>query len=269
MGQRHFYVLLVAVLCVTTPTLLFAQKPAMVEVKGRVYDITQRNFLDGVSVMATNGRGTTTDTLGFYSIWVRETDSVYFSYQNRTTAKYPVATMEDVRQFNMALHVYSHNLPPVTVYGRSYRMDSLSNRMEYAKYFNWQKPNPLKSVNVANGGVGMDPNDIINLFRFRRNRQLAELQKRLVEQEEDKYIDFRFNKNFVRKVTGLSDDPLKAFMRKYRPPYDFLVIVNDLELGYYIQQCYLKEIGLLPRGVEIYKLGIDGVEKDYRQLQKQ
>jgi len=235
-----------------------------VEVKGVVYDISQRTPMEAVSVMATNGRGTITDSFGRYAIWVRETDSIFFSYQNKATGKYPVLTMQDPNQFNMALHVQVQTLAPVTIYGRSYRMDSLANRMEYAKYFNWSKPNPLTSVNVANGGVGMDPNEIINMFRFKRTRQLTSLRNRLIADEQDKYVDFRFNKSFVKRLTGLTDAALKKFMFKYRPPYDFLCIVNELELGYYIQQCYKKEMGLLPVGVEIYLLGVQPLEREAR-----
>jgi hypothetical protein len=118
---------------------------------------------------------------------------------------------------------------------------------------------------VANGGVGMDPNEIINMFRFKRNRQLTSLRNRLLADEQEKYVDFRFNKSFVKRVTGLSDAEIKKFMFKYRPPYDFLVIVNELELGYYIQQCYKKEMGLLPKGVEIYLLGVQPIEREARQ----
>lgn len=210
-----------------------------IEVKGVVFDITQKVPLDGVTVMATNGKGTMTDSLGRYSIWVRETDSVFFSYQNRVSGKYPVLGMQDPRQFSMALHVYTNQLPPVTIYGKNYRTDSLANRSAYAKYFNWSK-NPFNSINVGGGTVGMDPNEIINLFRFKRNRQLAALQARLIKEEQDKYVDFRFNRKFVKTVTNLADESLAAFMYKYRPPYDFVMLVNDLELGYYIQQCYKK-----------------------------
>lgn len=233
-----------------------------VEVKGTVFDITKRNPLDAVSVISTSGKGTITDSLGRYSLVVDERDSIYFSYQNKITGKYPVLSLENVRQFDMSIHVNAKTLPPVTIFGRNYRMDSLANRREYAKYFEFSKPNPLKSVNIANGGVGMDPNEIINLFRFRRNRQLAALRDRLIQEEQDKYIDHRFSANFVRKVTGLRDNTLKLFMRKYRPPYDFLLLVNELELGYYIQQCYRKEMGTLPPNTDIYFLGLDPLEKD-------
>jgi hypothetical protein len=248
---RRFQQLIVIIFCHLPLTFLSAQE---IEVKGVIYDISQRTPLEGVSVMATNGRGTSTDEFGRYSLWVRTSDSLYFSYQGRETSKYPVLKMEDHRQFNMALHVQVFSLPNVIVRPPNYRMDSLQNRLDYGKYFDYRKPNPIGSINVGPTGVGMDPNEIINMFRFKRNRQLASLQRRLIAEEEDNYVNFRFNKNFVTQVTGLKGPELDAFMRKYRPPYDFVAITNQLELGYYIQQCYKKEKGLLPTGVPLYDL---------------
>jgi hypothetical protein len=234
---------------------LHSASAQLLEVKGTIFDITQKTPLEGVSVMASNGSGTSTDEFGRYTIKVYATDSLYFSYQGRETGKYPVLSMEDYRQFNMALHVKVYALPNVIVRPPDYRQDSLQNRRDYAKYFDFSKPNPLKSINVGPGGVGMDPNEIINMFRFKRNRQLASLSRRLIAEEHNSYIDFRFSKNFVRELTGLKEQDLTLFMRKYRPPYDFVVITNQLELGYYIQQCYKKEKGLLPPGVPLYDLG--------------
>jgi hypothetical protein len=154
--------------------------------------------------------------------------------------------MEDPTQFSLALHVYVASLPNVIVRAPRYQIDSMMNREFYAKIFDWRKPNPLNSVNVGPTGVGMDPNAIINLFRFRNNRRIAALQERLIAEEEGKYIDYRFSKNRVKKITGLEGSLLEKFMVKYRPPYDFVALCNDLELGYYIQQCFVQEYGRLP-----------------------
>lgn len=225
--------------------------------KGTVYDISERSPVDGVTVMTTSGRGTMTDSLGRYTILVDEKDSVYFSYQNKVTGRYPVAKMTDQTQFNMSLHIHIYALPNVTVRGRTYRSDSLINRREYAKYFQFSKPNPLNSINVGPTGVGMDPNEIINMFRFKRNRQLQALQKRLVADEQEKYVDYRFNKNLVKRLTLLDGEALRLFMIKFRPPYDYVVLTNELELGYYIQQAYRRDIGELPTGVILYNMGLD------------
>jgi hypothetical protein len=229
------------------------------DLKGTVYDISQNNPVDGVTVLTTTGRGTMTDSLGHYKITVNMQDSVYFSYQNKVTPKFPVAKFENLVEFNMSLHIHVFALPNVTVRPRNYRMDSIMNRQAYRKYFNYTKPNPLTSINTGPTGVGMDPNEIINMFRFKRNRQLAELQKRLVTEEQDKYVDYRFNRTFIKKLTLLDGEELRAFMVKYRPPYDYAVLTNELEMGYYIQQCYKKEKGNLPRGVILYQLGADSL----------
>jgi len=225
-----------------------AQRNDLIEVKGRVLDRSKQVGLEAVTVMSTSGRWTMTDTLGYYRIQLPFTDTLFFSYQNKETARFPVAQMQDPAQFSLAMHVYIPTLPNVIVRAPRYQIDSMMNREFYAKIFDWQKPNPLKTINVGPTGVGMDPNAIINLFRFRHNRRISELQQRLFQEEQDKYIDFRFNKNLVKKLTGLDDEPLQKFMVKYRPPYDFCALSNELEMGYYIQQCYRSETGRLPEG---------------------
>ena len=71
------------------------------------------------------------------------------------------------------------------------------------------------------------------------------LQKRVRQQEKDKYIDYRFKKILVIKLTNLKSPELEIFMQQYRPDYYFLASINELELGYYIQQCY-----------QAYKMGL-------------
>ena len=86
--------------------------------------------------------------------------------------------------------------------------------------------------------VGLDINEIINLFRFKRNKQLLAFQRRLLQQEQDAYINHRFKKLLVIKLTGLKDTALESFMTAYRPDYELLITLNDLEFGYYIQRCF-------------------------------
>jgi hypothetical protein len=43
----------------------------------------------------------------------------------------------------------------------------------------------------------------------------------------------------VRKITKLNSPDVDNFMLHYRPSYETLITLNDLELGYYIQQCHI------------------------------
>ena len=215
---------------------------SFITINGTVYDISAHKPLEAVAVISTSGRGTITDSLGRYSLTVKLNDSVYFKLLNKETMRYPVDTIKNTDAFNIMIHVRAVDLPDVKVRNSNYRFDSIQNRKDYAKYFEFKKPTIRLSNNPGYnpGGVtvGLDLDEFINMFRFKRTRSLESLQKRLVQQEQDKYIDHRFSKQFVRKITKLSSPELEKFMQLYRPTYDFVVVLNELELGYYIEKCY-------------------------------
>lgn len=213
-------------------------------ISGTVYDVTGRRPLEAVAVQSTSGRGTVTDSAGRYSLTIKISDSIWFSVIGKNTMKYPVDTITNTHDFNVMIHIKAAELPEVKVRNRYYRFDSLQNRKDYAKIFDFKKPGIRLSpsspgYNTTPGvSVGIDLNEFINMFRFKRTRQILALQRRLKQQEEDKYIDFRFKKALVVKLTGLKSPQLDTFMNRYRPDYYLLQTFNDIEFGYYIQQCF-------------------------------
>ena len=213
-------------------------------VSGTVYDISGRRPVEAV-IVHTNNNMSTTDSLGRYIINVKAKDSIWFSLFGKNTQKYTLDTIEDKRNFNIMIHVNGIDLPEVRVRNNNYRLDSMQNRYDYAKYFNYQPPglklaNNSTLINPSGGlSIGFDLVEMINMFRFKRNRNLGFLQKRLISQEQEKYINYRFTKRFVQKITHLEGDNLVQFMDFCKPSYEVLGLLNDLELGYYIQQKYL------------------------------
>ncbi|MBX2922865.1 MAG: hypothetical protein KF746_11775 [Chitinophagaceae bacterium] len=214
------------------------------EVRGTVYDITQKYVLPSVSVLSTSGYGTATDSLGTYRIRVQTGDSIWFSYLGKATPKYAVATIQNPAAFDISIMIAAVELPGISIRKPGYRFDSLQNRKEYAKAFNYRAPG-LRITSLSPGssslgpGVGLDINELINVFRFRRNRNMEFIQGWLIKEEQDKYIDYRFNKAFIRKLTFLYDEEeMEVFMKYYRPEYDWIVSLNDAELGMYILECF-------------------------------
>jgi hypothetical protein len=214
----------------------------LVTISGTVYDISARRPLEAVAVYSKSGAGTITDSLGKYTITIPKKDSIWFSMIGKSTVKFAVDTINNVDNFNVMIHVYAAQLPDVKVRNSYYKLDSIQNRQDYAKIFNFRKPTIRTSTNpnFNPGGVtaGFDLDELINMFRTKRNRSIEALQKRLLEQEQDKYIDHRFSKQFVRKITKLQSPELETFMAYYRPPFDTLQLLNDLELGYYIEKSF-------------------------------
>ncbi|MEO7923585.1 MAG: hypothetical protein ABIR30_07895 [Chitinophagaceae bacterium] len=210
------------------------------QVRGMVYDSSRNYPLEAVSVLSTSGTGTLTNADGYYQIAVRETDSIWFSYLNKATVKFPVLKIANTLAFDISILVSVPTLKEVKIRPKNYKFDSLQNRKDYAKIFNYEKPK-LKPVTPQYGaGMGFDLEQIINMFRFRRNRSMESFQKRLLLQEQEKFIDYRFNKALVRRLTLLEGSELDSFMRLYRPSYTFTKFAGEYDFQYYIKEAFFR-----------------------------
>lgn len=211
---------------------------AQYRVQGTVFDSSRSVPLEAVSVISTSGTGVVTDANGRYSIVVGEKDSIWFSYLGKPTIKFPVLTINDVNQFNIALQVRVTVMKELRIRPRNYREDSLQNREDYAKAFNFRRPNLGTMTSIGPTGAGIDINELIRAFQFRKNKSMERFQSRLLEQEQEKYVDYRFSKALVRRLTDLTGDDLDAFMKAHRPTYEFAVYSNDYDFQAYIKEAY-------------------------------
>lgn len=209
------------------------------KLKGTVYDSTRSYPIISVSVLSTSGKGTVTDLYGRYEIDVKETDSIWFSYLNKPTIKYAVGKIFDASHFDIALHINIPTLKEVIVKPRNYKLDSLQNRIDYAKGFDWEKPKLKANLSGGTGAaVGFDLDEIIRMFQFRKNKSSAAFRDRLLQEERDKFIDHRFSKALVLRLTGLIGEARDSFMQRCRPTYEFCLYTPEYEFQLYIKKCY-------------------------------
>ncbi len=219
-----------------------------VTLRGTVYNMYRTRPLEAVSVVTTSGHGTTTDSNGNYAILVNETDSISFSYLGRTTQKFPISTINKLTGFDIALHVNPTELNEVRVAPRNYRLDSLRNRQEYEKIFDFKKPGLTLTSPSSGLGVGVDLDAIINMFRFTRTRRMLAFQRRLEEEEQDKFVEHRFNRSLVKKISHLDGDELDSFMVRFKPSYQFARMATDYEFYDYIKMATREYKSLRVRG---------------------
>lgn len=194
--------------------------------------------LPAVSVLSTGGAGTQTDSAGRYTLVVDEKDSIWFSYLNKPTPKFPVSGIINPNSFEISLHVPVTELREVRIVPRNYKQDSAQNRLDYAKAFNYKKPGISLSSPEGGFGVGLDLDEFINMFNFARNRRMAHFRQRLIQEEQDKAIDHRFTHALVKKITGLEGKTQDDFMKRYRPNYIFAMTSTDYEFAEYIKLAY-------------------------------
>ncbi len=205
--------------------LIIGNVTAQLTISGTVYDSSKIIPVKGVVVKSTGGKIAITDSIGHYDIGTGEKDSLTFIYQNKPTARFAVKQIENQSSFDISLHIRLtekfKTLKEVRVFSKNYREDSIANREEYAKIFNYQRPGIKTTSSAYSGSVGLDLDEFINIFRFKRNKRLKYMQNRLMEQEQESYINFRFNKPLVKRMTHLQGANLDSFMVRYRPDIEF------------------------------------------------
>jgi CarboxypepD_reg-like domain len=222
-------------------SVLLSQKAsAQYTVHGTVLDSSRTYPLPSVSVEATNGAGTSTDANGNYQLNVGPKDSIWFSYLGKPTRKFPVEKITNLNQFDIALQRSIPVLPELKIRPRNYRQDSLQNREDYAKIFNFHKPNVESLTSIGPNGAGIDIDELIRVFQFKKNKSTLRFQQRLLQQEQDKFIDHRFNKLLVRRLTGLDGEALDRFMQLFRPSFEFAAYSSEYQFQLYIKESAIK-----------------------------
>ena len=111
-------------------------------------------------------------------------------------------------------------------------MDSLANRLENKKIFDFES-NYLSTPGGFGVGVSFDA-----IFNAKRMARLERFRGFLIRQEQDKYVDHRFSKALVRRITGLTSPALDSFMVQYRPTYETIQsFETDYDYYSYIKAC--------------------------------
>lgn len=223
-------------------SLAVLQTTAQIQLSGTVYDSTKRNLVTGVQVLCTCGTMSFTDSAGNYTIYVGEKDSIFFFFRNKPTQLFAVSNIKSLNSFDISINLHVpgryRQLKEIVVYGKNRRQDSIENRLQYEKIFNYDKGGLRVSSNTPESGFGatLDLGAIIDVFRFRKNKSMARFQQRLIMEEQERYINYRFNAAIVKRLTTFTDGALlNEFVLQYRPEYDLLTQIIDIELYMYIQ----------------------------------
>ncbi len=238
-------------LFITLLPLLFITKGfGQIIISGTVYDSTKLYVVPGVRVSCTSGIETITDSLGAYHINVSQNDSISFFFRGKSTLKFPVKTIADYTAFDISLRIRINAkyklLQNVIVFSNSYHRDSAENRMEYSKIFNYDKPG-ISSTYEPGGAAGLDLDALIGMFNYRKKRENLAFQQRLIADEQEKYVNYRFNPKLVHRITGLVGDTLTTYMKLYKPSYDFTMASSLSEFYQYIlntSYAFKKETGI-------------------------
>ncbi len=234
--------------------------------RGRVLDIMTKEALAGVSVKGrsisvTNNQGDFILSNAIPGDTIRIFHLGYKVYVFTFNALHPGFAAENPPEIE--LEPDNILLTEVLVRAnRIERIDSIRNRKAFASEFAYKTPSlksilVLKSpkesmhrhVDVHRGNNNYSASNIIKIdalqminFLSKNKTEPSKLQKTLLQDEGDKYIDRVFSKETIISITKLTGDSLKNFMIRYRPTLKLAKSNTEYEMIDYIRQKHLEFI---------------------------
>jgi len=201
---------------------------------GKVRKKGSEEILIGVTVTNLNLNAyNTSDLGGNYKIEARPGDSLVFSSAGYLPDTIFVNLSSITNNYIVFLSPKILALPFIQVNeASSYQMDSIERRNEYAFILN--KKHPVKLWNEKRAGDQPGFNFSPIGYFSTNEKQKRKLKRRLLQEEKDYYIDYRFSPTRVSQLTGLKGDSLRIFMQRYRPGYKFCRKANNEDLLFYI-----------------------------------
>ena len=213
--------------------------PAMTQqsLSGKIKRRSTNEILPSVTVInRTQKRTNISDQGGNYRIPAKPGDTIVFTSAGyRPDTAFVAAWMfREKDGYLVAMTPNLVELPTVRVDDAdNYSKDSLKRKEEYAWVYPTHRRRLVGSETPDYGfGVIVSPVDYFSARETQRRR----LRKRLKQEEIDYYIDFRFPRAYVARVTGLSDDSLQTFLYRYRPSYKFCRRASNEDILFYINE---------------------------------
>ncbi len=187
-----------------------------------LYPATIRNKNSGAKVFSDQG--------GFYHIAARNGDEVLISFIGYESDSVKVTNVAGTQVYNARLRMKERFLPQVEVTGKwnPYQLDSIARYEEFRPFLEQKNRSLIDTTKRSSGGFGI----VFSPFTraSRKQKDLRRFKKLYAENEVRQYIDYRYSKSFVSRVTGFTGDTLMKFMRVYTPSYGLLRKINNEDL---------------------------------------
>ena len=226
--MRSYFIVILLLICST----LHAQ-----QVDGVIFDKETSEPIADVTILNKRTQSAATSSeLGKFAVTAAMGDTIIFSH----TAYKPVALVIGFafgRQYKtVVMEEAMHRLKETVINGSKYQQDSAKMRDE----FNHDATRPIGKTKVyfSNGVVaeGLVSKLVGNITGY--NKKQKDFQKKFLSNEQQGFIDTRYNITVVSYLTPLKDDTAALFINTYPMPYDFARAASDLEIKAWIRDKY-------------------------------
>lgn len=187
-----------------------------------LYPATIRNKNTGARVFSDQG--------GYYRINANSGDEILISFIGYVSDSVKITNVVGTQIYNARLKMKERFLPQVEVSGRwnPYQLDSIARYEEFRPFLEEKTRTLVDTSKRTSGGFGITLSPITRASR--KQKDLRRFKKLYEENEIQQYIDYRYSKSFVSRVTGFTGDTLMQFMQVYTPSYGLLRRIPNEDL---------------------------------------
>jgi hypothetical protein len=229
---------------------LFSDQLYAQSLSGYVFDEVTRKPIPGATVSAGSQISITTENGHFNLKDINLGTGIRVSHISYKTYYFSSNAEIGVRVF-MKKNITVLNSVVILALGK-YETDSIKIRNEFSSAFSYKKltwkdlfitksrnnyPRSQSQTNSYNSLIG------INLLQFAallsgNKAPILKLQKNLLKDEEENYVDKMFSEGKISAITSLNGDSLKSFIIRFRPSVNTARQLTEYEMIEYIKKSY-------------------------------
>jgi hypothetical protein len=210
-----------------------------VQVQGVVFDRDSKQRITRVYIynLRTN-KGIFNNSKGEFKATVQKGDTLIAALEGYSV---DTATIQSQNTILFYLRQTSIRLKEVTITDtlKSPDKQRKESQKEYRDIYRKGNSKDIFSVGGTNGlgGAGLSIDALYSLLS-KEGKNARYLQQIIERDYRESIINYRFTKDLVHEVTGLTSEKLEDFMSQYRPSYYFVLEANDYSLIKFIKNSY-------------------------------
>jgi hypothetical protein len=207
-------------------SLLCSLRAGAQNINGEVDDMEDRGSLSGVEIENIyTGLTVLTDTNGKFLIAAAKGQLLEFKKLGYKSVRVRIPDGYMPSYFKIIIKKAPAEVAPYDLLAQhTYHSDSIYFHELYAHELNFPKLSGIDAIQHPFSAMS------------KKNLEIWAFQDDYKENEKQKYIDYVFNPQLVARITGLSGDNLKNYMRRYRPTYEQLRTMGEYAYYSYIKR---------------------------------
>jgi hypothetical protein len=228
---KKVFISLFALLC-TAGSAVFAQ-----QIKGVVQDRDEKLALSNVQLLNIHNNNTAfTDTAGNFAIVAGHGELIEIRCAGYKTTRFRISQGNIPPFFKIYLDkLVLLNPDKYASSGLTkYQIDSIESYKLYSTTLDYPRMSPMQQIESPFSALS------------KSNRMKWAFQESYAQFEREKFIDYTFNENLIKQLTGLEGQDLQNYMRRYRPSYEALRNMNSYDYYNYIKQTAIRFIKSKP-----------------------